>query len=43
MTSAEAEKYFTLGNYLLQIAIGILLIGVVLSVILSFIFKSKTK
>jgi uncharacterized PurR-regulated membrane protein YhhQ (DUF165 family) len=43
MTSDEAAKYFTLSNYLVQIAVGILLIGLVLSVILSLIFKSKEK
>lgn len=43
MTTEEASKYFNLNSYLVQIAIGILIIGLLLSLILSFIFKSKAK
>lgn len=43
MTTDEAAAYFNIGSYLLQIAIGILIIGLLLSLILSFIFKSKVK
>lgn len=43
MSADEADLYFNIGNYLVQIALGILIIGLLLSSILSFIYKSKTK
>ncbi len=43
MSAGEAELYFTIGNYLVQIALGILIIGLLLSSILSLIYKSKIK
>lgn len=43
MTTEEAAKYFNLSNYLVQIAIGMLAIGLLLSLILSLTFKSKAK
>lgn len=43
MSAEEAAKNFSLTSYLAQIAIGMLIIGLLLSVILSFIFKSKSK
>lgn len=43
MDAGEADKYFTMSSYLIQIAMGMLLIGIVLSLILSLIYKSKVK
>lgn len=43
MTAEEAGNYFSISNYLVQIAIGTLMIGLLFSVILSFIFKAKIK
>ena len=43
LTVEDAGKYFTLSNYLIQIAIGTLILGILLSVILSLFFKTKAK
>lgn len=41
MSRDVAASYFSMGSYALQIAVGTLFMGVLLSVVLSFIFKSK--
>ena len=41
MTLEDAQKYFSLGNYMVQAAIGTLLMGVITSFAVAFFTKKK--
>lgn len=43
MSMEEAQHYFNLSSYLVQINIGILIMGLIISLFLSLIFKNKIK
>ncbi|MGB4773409.1 MAG: DUF4199 domain-containing protein [Chitinophagaceae bacterium] len=43
MSPTEADQYFTLRNYLIQISAGSIFMGIVLTLILTLIFSSKKK
>lgn len=43
MSSTEADQYFTLRNYLIQISAGSIFMGIVLTLVLTLIFSSKKK
>lgn len=41
MTQSEAEKYFTLKNYMLQASFGSLIVGTITAAIVAFFVKTK--